>query len=282
MRTGTYSTPRNTLYILLMPVLVAACALGAAMMLARGLVSRERQQLLGRTDAEAKYVAAQLRSAVLQSMDVLPRIGNWWLTQGRPEAREDWETDAQLFLQAGTGLRELVWIDTNGRPLWSVRPGSLPDFNRHSPDTELAGTVRHAQQIGALTLSNVANRKGVPHFYACTPIRSGRLVGFVAGLFDAAALADSLLREQVPRDYEVTIAVDGLRVCGHCARRDFAFQHGGSRDRTGTFCRELRRRPRRSTAGLHGTQMARNETTRSFRGNSGIDGRPPRHGARPG
>jgi hypothetical protein len=164
MRTGT--TPRSTLFILLVPLLVAACALGAAMMLAQGLVSRERQQLLGRTDAEAKHVAAQLQSAVLQSMDALPRIGNWWLTQGRPEAREDWETDAQLFLQAGTGLQELVWIDTNGRTLWSVRPGSLPDFHHHSPDTELAGTVRLAQQNGALTLSNVANRNGVPHFYA--------------------------------------------------------------------------------------------------------------------
>ncbi len=122
MRTGTYSRPRSTIFVLLMPLLVAACALGAATMLAQALVSRERQQLRGRTDAEAKYVAAQLRSAVLQSMDVLPRIGNWWLSQGRPEAREDWETDAQLFLQAGTGLRELVWIDTNKTPLAGCGP----------------------------------------------------------------------------------------------------------------------------------------------------------------
>jgi hypothetical protein len=212
-----------------MPLLVAACALGAAMVLAQGLVSRERQQLQGRTDAEAKYVAAQLRTAVLQSMDVLPRIGNWWLSQGRPEAREDWETDAQLFLQAGTGLRELVWIDTNGKTLWSVRPGAVPDFKKHySPDAELAVTVRQAQQNGALTLSNVANRNSVPHFYACVPIRSGRLVGFVAGLFDAAALSDTLLSEQVPRDYEVTIAVDGLRVTTLTPARSPLWR-GGSR-----------------------------------------------------
>src|SRR5260370_25460604 len=203
MRTGTYSRPRSTIFVLLMPLLVAACALGAATMLAQALVSRERQQLRGRTDAEAKYVAGELRSAVLTSMEVLPRIGNGWLSQGRPEAREDWETDAQLFLQAGTGLRELVWIDTNGRTLWSVRPGAVPDFKKHhSPDADLAVTVRQAQQNGALTLSNVANRNGVPHFYACVPIRSGRLAGFVAGLFDAAALAAPLLPEQGPREFK--------------------------------------------------------------------------------
>lgn len=212
MRTGAFSRPRSKLYIILMPLLVAACALGAAMMLAQSLVSRERQQLLGRTDAEAKHVAAQLRFAVLQSMDVLPRIANWWLSQGRPEAREDWETDAQLFLQSGTGLRELVWIDAKGKTVWSVRPGAVPDFKHHAPDAELAVTVLQARQNGTLTLSNVANRNGVPYFFACAPIRSGRLVGFVAGLFDAAALADSLLSQQVPRDYEVTITADGRLV----------------------------------------------------------------------
>src|SRR5438067_1058364 len=111
---------RSSLYILLVPLLVAACALGAAMVLAEGLVSRERLQLVARTDAEAKHVASQLGSAVVQAMDVLPRIGNWWLSQGRPEARQDWETDAQLFLRSGTGLRELEWVDTFGNTLWSV------------------------------------------------------------------------------------------------------------------------------------------------------------------
>lgn len=129
MRTGAFSRPRSKLYIILMPLLVAACALGAAMILAQSLVSRERQQLLGRTDAEAKHVAAQLRFAVLQSMDVLPRIANWWLSQGRPEAREDWETDAQLFLRSGTGLRELVWIDAKLRHCGRCVPVGYPTLN---------------------------------------------------------------------------------------------------------------------------------------------------------
>src|ERR1019366_860807 len=212
MRTGTSSRPRSNLYVFLVPLLVAACALGAAMMLAQTLVSGERKQLLGRTDAEAKHVAAQLHFAVLQSLDVLPRIANWWLSQGRPDARKDWETDAQLFLQSGAGLREVVWINTKGNPLWSVRPGEVPDFTHPSPDAALAATVQQARKNGTLTLSNVANRNGVPHFYACAPIRSGRPVGYVAGLFDAAALAGSLLGDQAPSDYEVTIAVDGRLV----------------------------------------------------------------------
>ncbi len=212
MSKRTYSRLRSNIYILLVPLLVIACALGAVMAVSHRLVSREREQLLGRTDAEAKHVAAQLRSALVQSMDVLPRIGHWWLSQGRPEVREDWETDAQLFLRSGTGLSQVAWIDTNGKMLWSVRPGAVPDFTHHSADAELAVTVRQARQSATLTLSNVANRNGVPHFYACVPVSSGQSVGVVAGLFDAAALADSLLSEQVPRDYEVAIAVDGQLV----------------------------------------------------------------------
>ncbi len=201
---------RSGLYILLVPLLVAACALGAAMMLAENLVSRERKQLLTRTDSEAKHVASQLSSAIIQAMDVLPSIGNWWLSQGRPEARQDWETDAQLFLRKGTGLRELVWIDTFDNTQWSVRPGEAPKFKSRPTDPELLDTLHQARLRNALTLSRAITRDGVPQFYACVPIHSGKLSGFVAGLFDARALANSLLGGQVPPDYEVTVTLDGV------------------------------------------------------------------------
>ena len=80
MRNGTYHKLRSNFYVFVVPLLAAACALGATLTLSQALVSRERQQLLGRTDEEAKHVAAQLRSALVQSVDVLMRIGNWWLT----------------------------------------------------------------------------------------------------------------------------------------------------------------------------------------------------------
>ena len=84
MSKRTYSRLRSNIYILLVPLLVTACALGAVMTVSHRLVLRERAQLLDRTDAEAKHVAAQLHFALVQSMDVLPRIGHWWLSQGRP------------------------------------------------------------------------------------------------------------------------------------------------------------------------------------------------------
>jgi two-component system cell cycle sensor histidine kinase/response regulator CckA len=211
MRNGTRSRAWSTLYVTVPSLALAAFALCGAIALERGLVSRERQQLLNQTDEEARYVAAQLRSSVLQTMDVLSRIGNWWLTQGRPEAAEDWETDAQLFLKAGTGIRELNWVDTQGRTVWSVRPGALPNFKRRPQEVELVDSVRQAQQSGSLAFSKIGNSNGATHIYACVPIRSGRVVGFVVGLFDSTALVDSLLKD-LPRDYELTIAVEGLPV----------------------------------------------------------------------
>jgi signal transduction histidine kinase len=182
------------------------------MALSRVLTMRERTQLEQRTDAEAKHVAAQLRAAVLKSLDVLPQIASWWLSQGRPESREDWETDAQIFLKAEASLRDLVWLNRSGKAVWCLGPGPVPDFRCRAAEPELVALVPQAEAVQGLTVSRVVLRDGVPSFYALVPVRRGRLIGFIGGGFDTPALIQSKLEEQTPRDYEVRIEENGQAV----------------------------------------------------------------------
>ena len=212
MSNGTNPVIRHRAYVLAVPFLTGLCALGATMMLSRVLITREQIQLQQRTDAEAKHVAAQLRSAVLQSVDVLPKIGKWWVSQGRPTSREDWESDAGIFMKSESSMREVVWLDSRGKVSWCVHPGGIPDFNCRKAEPELTALVKQATASASVALSLVVVRQGVPFFYACTPIRRGHMLEFIAGAFDGAALIQSLLKEQAPRDYELGIQANGQAV----------------------------------------------------------------------
>jgi signal transduction histidine kinase len=139
-------------------------------------------------------------------------MGEWWLTQGRPVAAEDWKTDARLFLRADLGLREVVWMDPHGKARWCVKPGGNPNFHCDSIDPSMAALTRHPDAGRSMVLSDVAVRQGVPSFYACAPIRRNGVIGFVAAAFDAPALLQALLKEQMPGGYELRIAANGTTV----------------------------------------------------------------------
>jgi signal transduction histidine kinase len=206
---GTQTAVRSNLYVIAVPILMAVCALGATLALSRVLVERERAILTRRTDAEAKHVASQLRSAVLMSVDVLPRMADWWLSQGRPESSEDWETDAQLFLRSAPGLRQVIWLDAVGKPIWCVTPGAQPVFHCQPNEPDLIATVRQAGASKNGPFSNIELRQGLSRLYACAAVRRPHLVGYIAAAYDSRELVGSLLNEQRPADYGLQVAAGG-------------------------------------------------------------------------
>jgi PAS domain-containing protein len=209
---GTKPDIRSRLHIFAIPLLAAICALGLTMVLSSVLVSREHALSRQRAEAESRHVASQLRSAVLKSVEVLPQIAEWWLSQGRPSGPEDWDADAQLFLKQEDSLREVVWLDPHGDPVWCVRPGARPDFQCRLAEPELQRLSRLAVTSRDVIISRVIVEQGPPRFYACAAVRRGRLRGFIAGSFDGRALVESLLREQTPTDYGIEIGGSGYAV----------------------------------------------------------------------
>jgi PAS domain S-box-containing protein len=200
-------------------VAVAFCGLAGTVALFERLTLRERAELGRRTEVEAQHIAGQIQNGVMERLDPLHRIGEWWVSQGRPLSPDDWETDAQLFLTAGAGLQQLSWMEANGSLSWSVRPGALPDTTVQRPAHDLRGFVRRACSHNPAAISGVfkdENRK--PAIYACSSVtRRGRLAGYIIGLYEIPRLIDSILEQQLPEDYQVSLAAGGQKIYSHHA-----------------------------------------------------------------
>src|SRR5579883_1773066 len=209
VRTGTKLRSRPGVFVIIVPFLAGLCAVGATLALSRALTSREELQLSERAEAEARHFAAQVRAAVMTSLDAFPRIAEWWLTHGRPTATDEWTTDAQLFLRTDLGLRNVVWLSPSGAPLWCVKPGTNPDFRCSSVPPALPALARQSVTRRSTLLSEITLRDNAPQFFACVPIRRKQAVGVVAATFDAAALVQSQLKDQFPAGYAVRIAANG-------------------------------------------------------------------------
>src|SRR5215472_9142597 len=93
---------------------VTLAGLVAAGSLCRSLIQRERAELRQTSEAEASQTASRFQAGIIAAVEPIQGLGRWWLSQGQPEAREDWRTDAQLFLTKAIGLREALWVDPHG------------------------------------------------------------------------------------------------------------------------------------------------------------------------
>jgi len=99
------------------------------------LVQRERAELERRTQAEAQQIATHLRIGMMSAPEPpLSHLGTWWLSQGKPLDQEDWRNDAQLFLINASGLRQALWVGSDGVERWSAMPRSAPITKPVRPD----------------------------------------------------------------------------------------------------------------------------------------------------
>src|SRR5262249_53543546 len=90
-------------------------------------------------------------------------------------------------------------------------PGSSPDLRaQEMPPGELQALLPIARSFDSVVISSVFAAEGHSSLFACTPIkRQGRILGYIAGLYDAGELVDSVLGDQVPADYRITVSASG-------------------------------------------------------------------------
>ena len=179
----------------------------AATLLCVRLISREREELQRTTHAEARHIAAQLGTGVLGRIEPLERMGQWWLSQGKPFDREDWRTDGQLFLSGSPGLVEAAWVGADGLQRWSAKPEAEPNWKQVRPDPRVRQLIAAAKARGSKVISDVFSAPDTPAaFYACVPVsRDRRVWGYVIGLYDAPALISSLAQTEVRPDNRISI-----------------------------------------------------------------------------
>lgn len=175
------------------------------------LVERERTQLRSRARFEAEQIAAQIRLGVLNRLGQMEKLGEWWLSQGKPLEKEEWQSDARLFLSGDAGLKQAMWLDGRAIQRWSIRPGALPDTKSVAAPRYISRLATQAHTRRDLVLSSLEDLPdGSPAFYACVPVTSGGSIrGYVVGLYSAAELLNSVLSEQLPQDFQVSLSAAG-------------------------------------------------------------------------
>jgi PAS domain S-box-containing protein len=195
-------------------------------------MQREQSQWQHRTDAETTHIAEQLRTALNARFGSLRRVGAWWQLQGRPLDPEDWQTDLRLFMESGSGLQRVTWIDAAGKRAWSVSRDRLPDahsFESVAPALkDLVAIVRRDKSLAVSSIFDEAS--GRRTVYACVPILNrGTATAYVAGLYELSEMLKSAL-PQMPRDYSVSIVADGreINLSGAAAPRGQSFQQTAS------------------------------------------------------
>jgi signal transduction histidine kinase len=195
-------------------VIIILATLFATFTLCGSLVQRERAELERRTQAEARQIATQVRIGMMAAFEPLALLGTWWLSQGKPFVPEDWRDDAQLFLAKASGLRQALWVGTDGVELWSAVPGKAPITKQIPPDDAIRHLIEATGSRDSLAISGLFTAPGIAHaLYVCVPVRRNRrLAGYIIGLYDATGLVSRLAKTGIPRDTAVTIGAGGQPV----------------------------------------------------------------------
>ncbi|HTS63262.1 MAG TPA: ATP-binding protein [Candidatus Acidoferrales bacterium] len=193
---------------------VMLAGLVAAVLLCNNIIRRESAELQRTSEAEARRIAAHFQAGMLASLEPLEQLGRWWLSQGKPEAREDWRTDGQLFLSKALGLRQALWVGADGFEHWVATPGADPKISRSRPNDRIRRVIAAANARRSITISDIFDLPTASSvLYVCFPIDENRRVkGYVLGLYDANALVAPLVRSGVRPDYHITVSVAGRRI----------------------------------------------------------------------
>jgi signal transduction histidine kinase len=195
--------------------LIILAGLFATLTLCGNLVKRERAELERRTQAEAQQIATHLQIGMMGAIEPLAHLGNWWLSQGKPFDREDWRNDAQLFLANASGLRQALWVGSDGVERWSALPGSAPITKPVRPNDAISRLIGEAGSRDSLAVSGLFTAPGITQaVYVCVPVRRNqRLAGYTIGLYDAADMVSRLAGRGIPRDTAaVTVSASGQPV----------------------------------------------------------------------
>jgi signal transduction histidine kinase len=154
-----------------------------------------------------------VRSDVLTAVEPLQRLGQWWLTQGKPESPEDWITDGQLFLSQSPGLRRALWVDMEGRQRWSAAPGTTPDIRTIRPDEVMLRQIARIKSGEPIAVSEVFGGSEGQTVYVCFPaIQRGRTRGYVLGLYDVRALVQAVAHGAALQEQRIAVSVDGRQI----------------------------------------------------------------------
>jgi signal transduction histidine kinase len=198
-----------------LPVMVGLAALAATVVLWSALDAEEsgniRRTVRYKSDALRDTVANQVESRTL----ALIRMSKRWEVQGRP-SREEWESDAGLYLSHYPGYRSIEWVDASFKARWAVTLAADGPVREDSTGIEgrLGGAFVSALEGKEAVLTRLAASGTDGNVLAAVvPVNpAAGFEGFIVGVFKVRDLFDDILRSQVMEGYSAAVLDRGEEI----------------------------------------------------------------------
>ena len=208
---------RRFIALQVVSALVLLSGLVAAVLLCAKVIDLEQAELRSEAEAHGQRIASQIEAGIIAAIEPLERLGQWWLSQGKPAAAEDWATDGQLFLSRSPGLRKALWIGTDGLQRWAAAPGATPATASARPEALALQQIARIRKGEPKAISEVFSAPGIgPAIYVCVPVTEARkLRGYVVGLYDATELVAAIAKGVTLNKERIAVAAGGRRIYGN-------------------------------------------------------------------
>lgn len=192
--------------------LPAALAVAAgAVLLAQLVRVQEIGQLDARIETTMERIDDQLAARLAASVLGLDRMARSWTWRGQPE-RNDWKTDAWLFVDHFPEVQVVAWVDPDTRVRWlAPLAGSHALQNNVLQDHgAMNGALARArEQRGPAMSEPVELAIGGHGFIVAAPVpRGGDFLGHIVGFYDFDPIMDGI-REDIAPGYSIALVNDG-------------------------------------------------------------------------
>lgn len=162
---------------------------------------------------KAKLVDARhdIQEGVTARIQGLVRMANRWALRGKPP-REEWESDARLYLKHYAGYQAIAWIAPSYEEQWIVtakkNKAAMPSGYAWGKQE---ATMRESFLTGEPRLTQLLDLPdGSKGFIVFVPLFPGKKAaayggGYIAGVFEIQGLLDFIVREDVVGGYSVRV-----------------------------------------------------------------------------
>lgn len=193
---------------LFLPVALAVAA--GAVLLAQLVRIQEIGQLDARIDTTMERIDDQLSARLAASVLGLDRMARSWTWRGQPE-RNDWKTDAWLFVDHFPEVQVVAWVDPETRVRWLAPLAGSHDLQNNllKDHGVMNGALEHARKTRGPAMSEPLELAiGGRGFIVAAPIARGTdFHGHIVGFYRFDPILDGI-REEIAPGYAISLAHD--------------------------------------------------------------------------
>jgi signal transduction histidine kinase len=198
-----------------LPMFVAVVPLVLVLNIWQALEAAETEAVNKTTDSRLKDVRQHIEAIIGSEMVALQRMKSRWGAR-RPE-RDEWESDARMYMSHYVCMQSFTWVDSSLRPQWRVdRRVSMAPESAAAPSGALVTAMTRAREgrTDILGLTGLSDSEH-PTYFAVLPLsRQSVDDGILLVDFDARTCFNeilALLPVDLPKTYGVSI-FDGGRL----------------------------------------------------------------------